>query len=97
MISKQEALAIAKSLAVRSGHFWDDRTARVWWHEKKAPPQPCWAVMTGEEDKHWTEAFIGNIALVLLIDAQTGEFAGIDLGRSVLPAASVARDFEPRG
>jgi hypothetical protein len=85
IISQQEALAIAKSLAVRSGHFWDDETARVWWckspppvpswavtagHEPK-PTAPCWAVMTGQEPKHWLDRYTDD-GLTLLIDAQTG-------------------------
>jgi hypothetical protein len=110
IISQQEALAIAKSLAVRSGHFWDDETARVWWckspppvpswavtagHEPK-PTAPCWAVMTGQEPKHWLDRYTDD-GLTLLIDAQTGAFTGIDIGRYVVPASSVAKRFEPRG
>jgi len=29
--------------------------------------------------KHWTEQLKGNLALILLIDAQTDELPGIDL------------------
>jgi hypothetical protein len=96
MISQQEALAIAKSLAEQGGYFWDDRTARIEWRPAILPA-PCWAVTTGEPAKHWLEQEMDDLGLILLIDAQTGAFAGVDQGaRGVLPASAVAKYFTGR-
>ena len=93
-VGKEEALSTAKQIALLNKYHWDDTTAKAELRDDRLPLL-YWDVMPGYEKPDETSAIADWLALAppaeplcILIDAQTGEFAGLDMhgSKPAIPA-----------
>ena len=85
VINKVDALDIGKELTLLNEQYWDSATATATLTGQFFDKQ-CWEVMPGFKPKEWLEQEIDEKPTRILIDANTGQFAGLAFTRHVVPA-----------
>lgn len=87
-----DALAIAKQLARLNSRHWDDATATATLTDQFFGKR-CWDVMPGFEEKEWIEQETDGHPTSILIDAETGNFAGLSYTRDAVPADKLVNKY----
>ena len=93
-IGAEKALDIGRELALLNNYYWDSATATVRLTSQFFNKR-CWDVMPGYAPKEWVEQALDENPTRILIDAETGMFAGLAFTRHIESAEQlVGRNFK---
>ena len=90
MISEHEAIDRAASICSEHAFFYDPATARAELTRSDAGDLQ-WRVTTGTQTKHWLDQETDDPGVVLVLDANSGEFLGVATIRGLIAAQNLQR------